>query len=81
MRVYLPFCPADVSLALDLTAAEVEEGEVVVASVVKESSVELERPIMVSVFTSEGTANGRITLYCVGTIHVVVLFGIDLLKD
>ena len=49
------------SLALDLTAAELEEGEMVVASVVKESLGKLERPIMLSVITSEGTAEGKCT--------------------
>ena len=53
---------AGVSLALDLTAAEVEEGEMVVASIVKESSGRLERPVTLSVITSEGTAHSMITL-------------------
>ena len=51
-------CYAVVTLALDVDRSEVVEGGSLVASVVKESSGKLERPITLSLFTVEGTANG-----------------------
>ena len=50
-----------VTLALDVDRSEVVEGGSMVASVVKESSGKLERPITLSLFTVEGTALGTYT--------------------
>ena len=46
------------TLALDIDRNEVVEGGSLVASVVKESSGKLERPITLSLLTVDGTAHG-----------------------
>ena len=64
-----------VTLALDVDRSEVVEGGSLVASVVKESSGKLERPITLSLLTAEGTAQGTNICNCTD-IYVPYNFGI-----